>query len=116
LQQVLALWAQRQDLHGETREDPMTALIRLRPLAAMIHVVRTQIVDGAPVPVAVPVAVVQLDDGEPIEACDGRTGLPCTCDLTPEERAAALRELAQDLRSRAADDPRYASRHVPEAA
>jgi hypothetical protein len=91
-------------------------LLRLRPLAAMISVVRTQTIDGVPVPLSVPVAVVQLDDGQPIEACDARTGLPCSCDLTAEERASALRELAHDLRSRAASDPRYASRRVPEAA
>lgn len=94
----------------------MTALLRIRPLAAMITVVRLQSIDGARVPCAVQVAVAQLDDGMPIEACDARTGLPCACDLTADERAAALAELRHDLRSRAASDPRYATRHVPEAA
>jgi hypothetical protein len=83
----------------------------------MIAVVRAQTcLDGSRVSRTVLVAVVQFDEGQPIEACDARTCLPCTCDLTAEERAAALSELANDLRSRAASDPRYASRHVPEAA
>lgn len=92
-------------------------LIRLRPLAAMITVIRTQrCVDGTCLSCAISIAIVQFDEGQPIEACDARTGLPCAGDLTIEERAAALRELRHDLRSRAASDPRYATRHVPEAA
>ena len=91
-------------------------MIRIRPLSAMISITRTQTIDGAPVRCPVLVAVMQLDDGLPIEACDARTGLPCSCNLTADERATALRELARDLRSRAASDPRYTSRRLPEAA
>lgn len=92
-------------------------LLRLRPLAAMISVVRAQrCVDGTCLHCEVWVAIVQLDEGEPLDIREARTLLPCAADLTDEERAAALRELRHDLRSRAASDPRYATRHVPEAA
>ena len=91
-------------------------LLRIRPLAAMITVVRTQTIDGALVPREIPVTVVQLDDGHPVEICEARTLLPCGSSLTAEERAAALHGHAHDLRSRASSDPRYASRRLPEAA
>lgn len=94
----------------------MTTLVRIRPLATMITVVRTQTVDGSRVPCQIWVAVTQLDDGQPIEIREARTLLPCAGDLTVEERAAALHGLAHDLRSRASSDPRYATRRLPEAA
>ena len=82
----------------------------------MITVVRTQTVDGAPVPREIHVSVMQLDDEYPVEMHEARTLLPCRSSLTAEERAAALRGLHHDLRSRASSDPRYASRRLPEAA
>lgn len=94
----------------------MTTLVRIRPLAAMITVVRTQTVDGARVPCEIQITVVQLDDGHPVEMHEACTLLPCGASLTSEERAAALRELHYDLRSRASSDPRYATRRLPEAA
>lgn len=94
----------------------MTTLVRIRPLAAMITVVRTQTVDGARVPCEIQITVVQLDDGHPVEMHEACTLLPCGSSLTAEERAAALRELHHDLRSRASSDPRYATRRLPEAA
>jgi hypothetical protein len=115
---VLALRAQRQELHREAREDPMIALLRLRPLAAMITVVRTQVcADGTCLRCSIRVLAVQLDDGKPVEICDACTLLPCAADLTEVERAEVLHELACDLRARRERDPhRYATRHVPEAA
>lgn len=95
----------------------MSALLRIRPLAAMITVVRTQTcVDGERLRCSICVLIVQLDDDQPLEICESCTLLPCAGDLTAEERAEAIRELRHDLRSRAASDPRYATRHVPEAA
>lgn len=95
----------------------MSALLRLRPLAAMITVMRTQTcANGERLRCSIRVLVVQLDDGQPVEICEACTLLPCAADLSAEERAAALRELRHDLRSRASIDPRYATRHVPEAA
>jgi hypothetical protein len=91
-------------------------LVRIRPLAAMITVVRTQTVDGSRVPCEIQVSVMQLDDGHPIEIHEARTLLPCGSSLTAEERAVALHGLAHDLRSRASSDPRYATRRLPEAA
>jgi hypothetical protein len=92
-------------------------IIRIRPLSAMISVVRTQTcVDGSCLRCEIWIAVTQLDDDQPVEICEARSLLPCASDLTDAERAAALRELARDLRSRASSDPRYATRRLPEAA
>jgi hypothetical protein len=83
----------------------------------MISVVRTQTcVDGSCLRCEIWIAVTQLDDDQPVEICEARSLLPCASDLTDAERAAALRELARDLRSRASSDPRYATRRLPEAA
>lgn len=94
----------------------MSTIVRIRPLSAMITVMRTQTVDGSRVPCQIWIAVTQLDDGHPVEMREARTLLPCRSSLTAEERDAALSGLARDLRSRASSDPRYASRRLPEAA
>lgn len=92
-------------------------LLRLRPLATMITVVRMHVdFDGSRVRCETRVIVVQFDEGQPVDIREWRSMLPCSESLTDDERAEVMLGLERDLRSRRERDPRYASRRLPEAA